>query len=142
VLGFHPAAQISGCSHSFEQAIGDQKYYSSPSGDVDTTKIGIDTMHQVELYEGVPGTMYEASFGHLMSYDAGYYSYLWSLVYAQDMFGKFKKMGLLNPAAGSYYRSHILAKGGTQDAEKMLQEYLGRAPRFDPFLEHLGMPQK
>jgi thimet oligopeptidase len=125
--------------HQMYYGIVDQAYYSVPDGKVDTTKIGIDTMEKVELYHGVPGTMYQASFEHLIGYDAGYYSYLWSLVFAQDMFQRFEKFGLLNPVAGKYYRRTILAKGGSEDASDMLRDFLGREPQLEPFLRHLGM---
>ena len=44
------------------------------------------------------GTVPEASFGHLMGgYEAGYYGYLWAKVYAQDMFTRFERQGVLDP---------------------------------------------
>ncbi len=125
--------------HQMYYGIVDQRYYSVPSGKVDTTKVGIDTMQEVELYHGIPGTMFQASFDHLMNYDAGYYSYLWSLVFAQDMFQRFEKLGLLNPAAGKYYRDNVLSKGGAEDASQMLRNFLGREPQLEPFLRHLGL---
>jgi Zn-dependent oligopeptidase len=64
---------------------------------------------------------------------------MWSLVYAQDMFQKFKDLGLLSPEAGAYYREKILARGGTMDEMDMLVDYLGRQPNMDAFLEHLGL---
>ncbi len=125
--------------HQFYFGIVDQKYHTAPGGVVDTTKVGIDTMRQVELYQGVPGTMFQASFTHLIGYQAAYYGYQWSLVYAQDMFQRFEHFGLLNPKSGMYYRKHILSKGGTLDEMEMLHEYLGRAPQMEAFLKHLGL---
>jgi len=87
----------------------------------------------------VPEVRFQASFGHLVGYQAGYYSYQWSLVYAQDMFQRFKELGLLNPEAGMYYRKKILARGGTMDAMDMVKDYLGREPKMDAYLEHLGL---
>jgi thimet oligopeptidase len=128
--------------HQIYYGIVDQKYHTALNGDIDTTKVGIDTLSEVELYKGQPGTMFEASFGHLIGYDAAYYGYQWSLVYAQDMFTRFEEKGLLNPEAGMYYRRKVLSRGGTKDASDMLRDYLGREPRMDAYLKHLGLDPK
>ena len=128
--------------HQFYFGIFDQKFHTAPNGICDTSKVAVDTLGQVELFKGVPGTMVQASFTHLVGYQAAYYGYMWSLVYAQDMFQRFEQLGLLSPKAGMYYRKHILSKGGTQDEMEMLHEYLGRKPNMAAFLRHLGLDPK
>ena len=126
--------------HQIYYGMVDQAYHLSPDGTVDTTRIGIDLMPDIEQYPKPEGTMFQASFGHLMSgYEGAYYGYQWSLVYAQDMYQRFQQFGILSPKAGSYYRDKILARGGSADASDMLQDYLGRAPRLDAYLKHLGI---
>ena len=126
--------------HQFFYGLVDLAYHTAPDGKVDTTKVAQQWYRKVELYEPVPNTFFQASFGHLVGYQAGYYGYMWSLVYAQDMFQRFKELGMLSPSAGRYYRSKILARGGSMDEMEMLVDYLGRQPRMEPFLEHLGLP--
>ena len=46
---------------------------------------------------------------------------------------------MLDPKAGRYYRKKILARGGTVDDLEMVRDYLGREPRMEPFLKHLGL---
>ena len=79
------------------------------------------------------------AFGHLTGYQAGYYGYQWSLVYACDMFERFRELGMLDPEAGMYYRERILARGGTADGLDLVTRYLGREPRMDAYLKHLGL---
>lgn len=55
------------------------------------------------------------------------------------MFQRFREKGLLNPEAGAYYRAHVLAKGGTEDAMDLVREYLGREPSQQAFLRDLGL---
>ena len=81
-----------------------------------------------------------AAFGHLMGgYDAGYYGYIWSEVYAADMFTKFRNQGLLNPNVGRNYRKWILEQGNSQEPSKLLTEFLGRQPNNKAFLRKLGI---
>lgn len=79
------------------------------------------------------------SFNHLSGYAANYYGYLWSKVYAQDMFSVFKKKGVMDKATGIRYRKGILEKGATEPEIKIVEEFLGRKSNSDAFLEALGI---
>jgi Zn-dependent oligopeptidase len=120
----------------------DMDYHSArpPS---DTTKDYARAMREVSLIPMSDGTHPEASFGHLMGgYDAGYYGYLWSKVYAQDMHSVFKAHGLLNPEFGRRYRTEILEKGSSRDELDSLKAFLGRDPNEDAFMESIGLKPK
>jgi thimet oligopeptidase len=85
----------------------------------------------------VDGTHFYASFGHLNGYSAIYYTYMWSLVIASDMFSEFEKEGLRNPVVAQRYRNAVLAPGGTKDAEDLVADFLGRPFSFDAFAKNL-----
>ncbi len=86
----------------------------------------------------VPGTMFAASFGHLMGgYAAGYYGYMWSEVLALDMLSGFHGK-LMNPADGRRYREMILARGGEEPPEKLVTRFLGREPNSEAFFLELA----
>ena len=86
------------------------------------------------------GTFFPGSFGHLLSgYDAGYYGYLWSKVFGDDMFSRFAAEGVTDPGVGASYRTEILERGGSVDANEMLEQFLGRAPNNEAFLQELGI---
>jgi len=118
----------------------DQAFHTAPNGEIDTTKTAIKIYNDLLPYAPVDGSLYpQSSFGHLVGYQGAYYGYLWSLVFAQDMFQRFEELGLLNPEAGAYYRTKVLGRGGTMDETEMLKDYLGRDPKMDAFLKHLGL---
>ena len=82
--------------------------------------------------------MYTA-FGHLTGYAAKYYGYLWSKVFALDLFDTIKQHGLLDGAIGQRYVNAVLAKGGSQDPNELLVAFLGREPNDTAFLKDLGL---
>ena len=100
-------------------------------------------LRRAEAVTGFPhqsGTFFPASFGHLLGgYDAGYYGYLWSEVFGDDMFSRFAAEGVTSPAVGGEYRREILEKGGSVDANEMLERFLGRPPNNVAFLAKLGI---
>jgi thimet oligopeptidase len=107
---------------------------------VDADGIQHRLWHEVMGYPVYPDEHMPASFGHLMGgYDAGYYGYLWSKVFAQDMFTRFEKEGVLSPKTGLDYREEILASGRTVEADELLRRFLGRAPDDKAFLRLLGV---
>lgn len=79
------------------------------------------------------------SWGHLTGYAAGYYGYLWSRVFAQDVFEQIKEYGLLNPEIGKKYSDMIIGRGGSADPNELLRDFLGREPRSDAFFRDLGL---
>jgi len=85
-----------------------------------------------------PHTHMQTSFGHLTGYGARYYSYMWSKVFALDLFSVVKQQGLVNPAAGKVFVEKILSKGGSVDPNILLEDYLGRKPSQQAFLEFIG----
>lgn len=86
-----------------------------------------------------PDDNFFVSFSHLTGYGAKYYGYLWSKVFALDLFSEIKKHGLLNPEIGKKYTSTVIGKGGSRDPNLLLKDFLGREPNQDAFLENLGL---
>ena len=83
---------------------------------------------------------FAGSFGHMMGgYDGGYYGYLWSEVYAADMFTRFAKDGVLNPKVGREYRDRVIARGRTVEPDVLLKDFLGRDPNETAFLKMIGI---
>ena len=84
-------------------------------------------------------TLFPAGFGHLVGYDAGYYSYLWALVYAQDAFSEFEKKGITNKELGMRWRKEVPEKGSSEDELKLVKNFLGRKPSNKAFLKEIGI---
>lgn len=98
---------------------------------------------QPKLLSGIQfsdATHFECAFGHLTGYGATYYGYMWSEVFAQDVFQYIKdRNGLLSPELGRRYREKIIGVGGSRDPNDMLREFLGREPNADAFIAKLGV---
>ena len=85
------------------------------------------------------GTHMIASFGHLSGYGANYYGYLWSRVFAQDIFSVFERNGVMDANTGERYRKQILEVAGSQQEMDMLRHFLGREPNADAFMRSIGL---
>lgn len=112
----------------------------SGDGDSDVTTTYNNLYRQIVGQEPLVGAHFAGTFGHLMGgYDAGYYGYLWSEVYAQDMFTVFQADSLLSPVVGARYRKDILERGAMTPALQNLKDFLGRDPSPDAFFKKLGI---
>jgi thimet oligopeptidase len=85
----------------------------------------------------LPETHFHTAFGHLDSYSSGYYTYMWSLVIAKDLFSKFDRDHLYDPEIAGRYRDRVLAQGGRKDAADLVEDFLGRPFGFDSFASWL-----
>jgi thimet oligopeptidase len=109
-------------------------------GETDVTSTYDNLYRQIVGQEPIAGGHFAGTFGHMMGgYDAGYYGYLWSEVYAQDMFTKFEDVDLLSPVVGAHYRETILERGAMHPALQNLKDFLGRDPSPDAFFKKLGI---
>jgi len=107
---------------------------------VDSTEVMRQVFEQFDVKGPSPDTHFQGRFGHLMGgYSAGYYGYLWSKVFALDIFSLFEKEGVLNPAVGRRYREAILERGSSVDENEQMKAFLGREPNEQAFLRSLGL---
>lgn len=108
---------------------------------LNTQKLYHDIYNRLLPEVAVPGTGHsECAFGHLMGYDAGYYGYMWSQVFALDAFYYIREHnGLLDPKMGTKYAQSILSYGGSRDPNISLKELLGREPQNTAFLRNIGL---
>jgi Zn-dependent oligopeptidase len=117
----------------------DMKFHTSGEK-VDTTEVWNTVQREIMTMAPVEGQAPQATFGHLMGgYEAGYYGYLWSKVFAEDMYTVFEKEGLESAEAGGRYRRWILEPGGTQEPDALIRGFLGREPNSEAFYRSLGI---
>ena len=100
--------------------------YDRDPRSVDTTAIVKDLVGKYLPTPYVEGTHFQTSFGHLDGYSAVYYTYMWSLVIAKDMFSQFDSANLLAPGVAAKYRNTVLAPGGSKPAAALVSDFLGR----------------
>jgi thimet oligopeptidase len=121
--------------------VGQQMFYAGlslelhardPRG-LDTNQLVAELQSRYTPFRYVDGTYFQASFGHLDGYSAIYYTYMWSLVIAKDLFSVFKQEGLLNPEPARRYRRAVLEAGGTRPAAELVADFLGRSYQFDAY---------
>jgi thimet oligopeptidase len=121
-----------------------QMFYASMSYWFHTERPADLTAKTVELqdryspYRYLDGTHMFASFGHLGGYSSAYYTYMWSLVIAKDLFSAFDPDDLFNAEVAGRYRDRILAPGGTADAADLVADFLGRPYTFDAYAAWLA----
>ncbi|QSQ22039.1 Zn-dependent oligopeptidase [Pyxidicoccus parkwayensis] len=123
-----------------------QLFLSAVSLDYYTRKPGFDTTQamlalQKKLspfkHEYRDGTHFELAFGHLDSYSAAYYTYLWSSVIAKDLETEFEKHGYLDRETAMKYRRTVLEPGGSKPAAELVKDFLGRDYGFDAYKTYL-----
>jgi thimet oligopeptidase len=118
----------------FYAALAYQLHVATPA---DITALAVELQHRYDQFSPLPHTHWHTSFGHLEGYTSAYYTYMWSLVIAKDMFSAFDAGNLFDPAVAGRYRDEILARGGSRDAADLVAAFLGRPYSFDSFAQWL-----
>jgi thimet oligopeptidase len=108
-------------------------YHMADPATLDGTKLLQDMQKKYSMIPYTPDTHMQASFGHLNGYSSGYYTYMWSLVIAKDMFSAFEKAGIMDQKTSFKYRDKVLVPGGSKDAAQLVRDFLGRPYGFDSY---------
>jgi thimet oligopeptidase len=87
----------------------------------------------------IEGTHPQASWIHINTHPVYYYGYLWSRVYAQDLFTQFEENGLRDTDTGKRYRQLILSNGQQRPIEEVVEEFLGRPSNNEAYIRSLGL---
>jgi len=126
-------------SNLLSRSLEDMRFHTA-RGPVNATAVYYETFEEVRGMPPLAGTHQPAQFDHLMDgYDAGYYGYLWSKVYALAIVGEFKSDGMTNRTTGMKFRQDILAPGNMEDGTVLLENFLGREPGVDALYTHIGI---
>jgi thimet oligopeptidase len=88
---------------------------------------------EYSLVAPLEGTHFHTGFGHLEGYSSAYYTYMWSLVIAKDLFSAFDPDDLFAPEVARRYRDTVLAPGGSKDAADLVADFLGRPYNTEAF---------
>jgi thimet oligopeptidase len=121
----------------FYAALSLNLYNREPQG-VDSTKLSAELRERYTPFHQVEGTHMEAAFDHLNGYSAVYYTYMWSLVIAKDLFTEFKQEGMVDPKVAAKYRQTVLAASGTKPAADLVHDFMGRPYSFQAYADWLN----
>lgn len=127
---------------SLRRCIYDMNLYNkyNPDKPLNTDELWKDIDTQMGVMDShVEGTHSQASWIHINTHPVYFYGYLWSEVYAQDMFTVFEKNGLRDTETGVKYRKLILANGGQRDIDEAVAEFLGRPTNNKAYIKSLGL---
>lgn len=92
----------------------------------DLTARSLELSDRYAVWAPLPDTHFHCGFGHLEGYSSGYYTYMWSLVIAKNLFSAFDPDDLFAPEVARCYRDRVLVPGGSRDAADLVADFLGR----------------
>jgi intermediate peptidase len=127
----------------FDQALFGENPCSPALGGSTTTEV-FARLHKESGMPFAKGTHWHSRFGHLVSYGAGYYGYLYAQVFAADVWASCMATNIKAAPASSLREGgmkiwkEMLIHGGGKDPKKMLQIVLGREPSIDPFFRGIS----
>jgi peptidyl-dipeptidase Dcp len=89
----------------------------------------------------VPPRYRSSYFAHVWGsgYSAGYYSYPWTRMLAEDAAAWFEGHGGLTRANGQRFRDMVLSRGNTLDYADMYRAWAGHDPQIQPYLDYYGL---
>ncbi|MEH3046347.1 M3 family metallopeptidase [Sphingomonas adhaesiva] len=134
----------------FGEALGDRRQFGFSNASLgfhlgppqpDLTAQYVTLVDRYALPPTPAGVHPQAGFGHLGGYSAYYHTYMWSKTIALDLWTRFEREGLRNPAVARAYREEVLAPGASKPAATLVQDFLGRPLSLDAYTARLAKGQ-
>jgi thimet oligopeptidase len=125
-------------SQMYYAAISYRLHEDPPADGPGISAATLDLQATYSMLTPVADTHMYAGFGHLGGYTSSYYTYMWSLVIAKDLFSAFDRDDLFDPEVATRYRDRILRQGGRKDAADLVEDFLGRPFSFESFADWLS----
>jgi intermediate peptidase len=121
----------------FDQALFGHTPCSPSLGGCSSTEM-FQRLHEEAGVSYANGTHWHTKFGHLVTYGAGYYGYLFAQTFAADIWmSVLASCMTTSPDAvrngGTKIWKEMLLHGGAKDPKEMLHAVLGRELSVDPF---------
>ncbi len=141
-------------STKFNQGFSNVEYLSSAlvdldlhsarvSGPVDVTSFEKSALEKIGMPDAISMRHRLPHFSHLFAgdhYAAGYYSYLWSEVLADDAFDAFVEANdIYDPATAQRLREFVLSAGYTRDPAEAYRGFRGREPKPEALMRRKGL---
>jgi thimet oligopeptidase len=127
--GIYAAHQMSYAARSY--------FFHAEQND-DLTTFGDELQRRYSVFPPLEGAHMHCAFGHLDGYSSGYYTYMWSLVIAKDLFSAFDVDDMFAADVAGRYRDRVLGMGGRKDAADLVADFLGRPYSFDSWAAWLA----
>jgi len=142
-------------SATFDQGFATVEYLAATYLDLDyhartqdltqnVTPFEEESVKKIGLIPSIIPRYRSTYYNHIFNggYSAGYYSYIWSGVLDTDAFEAFKGTSLFDKATAKSFRTNILERGGTLEADAMYKAFRGAEPSIEPLLRKRGLEEK
>ncbi len=114
----------------------DFEYHTRPVP-VRTDEVFREVMARTQQFVHQPDARFQATFGHLMGYDAGYYGYQWALAIARDVLTRFEREGFTSESTAADWLDRVLSRGAGADEAALVTAFLGRPTNLDAYAAYL-----
>ena len=129
----------------FDQALFGENPCSPELGGCTSTEM-FERLHEKAGVPFAKGTHWHSRFGHLVTYGAGYYGYLYAQTFAADIWDSAlaSRIAMSSDDAqavregGTKIWKEMLIHGGAKDPKDMIHAVLGREPSVDPFVKGMS----
>mmetsp|Transcript_46109 Transcript_46109/g.111704 ORF Transcript_46109/g.111704 Transcript_46109/m.111704 type:complete len:705 (+) Transcript_46109:36-2150(+) len=114
----------------------DQQIFGANKGSQTTQEIW-DALHREHGVPHADGSHWYTNVGHIVTYGAGYYGYLYAQVFASSIWNTHFQGQSLKRSSGDLIWKKVLIHGGSKEPSMMLEDLIGRKPQMENYWDSL-----